>query len=674
VRARRAAKSRPDAGAPRPPEPPAAATPPPVPEPDRGGRLRGLVDRVRDGAAGVTGFLGGATGAIGGAAASLRDALWAAGESVRTLWFRLSVTTRNRVAAASGVLALAALIWFAAVPVLPCQFPAGDVCPPSDDASEIVPGDTLAYVHANLDPETEQYEAAAEVGARLPTLARQLPFLLPRLSGVPADFTERVRPWLGGEVALAIVPGEGGRPEQLLMFEVDNSAAAETFAEETASGRLSEADHEGVTVRTDERGRASALVGDFLLIGSETAVERTIDVERGEGRSLADSPLASEVLDALPDDSVAQAAVSDAGVAELLSDGRAPFGSLEAFVNFDATVGAGAALVASDGALEFAIHSRLDPERLESSPGFFDAFPPFEPSLGDELQPETLAYLGLGDPAASVDQLITQAVAEAPGIAGGFEDLVEDLRRSDEIDLREEVLPLLGGEAAVSIEPVGAGRAEAAEPEPEAEVPGADIGAPEPPGAVPPEELLPPEDAPPAPGVVPPAGVPYLMFVTDEVDEERARETLARLQGPLAEALDPAETLQAPVFSQRRIDGVEAHSLRLSRTVDLTYAVFDGRLVIASDPRGVAELASGEGGLADAETYGRATEGLPAEPNLLVYLNLAELIALAERAGLAQDPAYASVARDIRRLDALGLAVERGDTTLDTALRLTVGD
>jgi hypothetical protein len=172
---------------------------------------------------------------------------------------------------------------------------------------------------------------------------------------------------------------------------------------------------------------------------------------------------------------------------------------------------------------------------------------------------------------------------------------------------------------------------------------------------------------------VPPAGVPYLMFVADDVDEDRAREALARLQGPLVEALDPAETLQAPVFSERQIEGVEAHSLRLSRTVDLTYAVFDGKLVVASDPQGVAELRGGEGGLPDSEPYERATDDLPDEPNLLAYLNLADLIALAERAGLSEDPAYAAFATDVRRLDGLGLAVERGDASLDTTMRLTVG-
>jgi hypothetical protein len=697
VRARRGAEARADAV-----EPPAetvearaetveAASPPqaPAPEPEpeappapsrRRWRDRlprrsgeGAPSFVRRPLGAVGGVLGRIVGAIGGALAGVGGWFAGAGGTLRNLWYRLSLSARQRIAAALGVGILAAAIWFAALPNLPCEFPAGDACPPSDDAVEIVPGDALAYVHANIDPDTEQYEAAAEIGARVPALSQQLLRFVPSPSGVPVDFPERVRPWLGGEVAMAIVPGEGGRPEEMLMFEADDATGAQTFAEETASGPLSEADYEGVAVSTDQRGRASAVSGGFLLIGDETAVERTIDVERGEGRSLADSPLASDVLEDLPDDSVAQAAVSEDGVAELLSGGRSAFDSLEAFVNFEATVGAGAALVATDDALELALHSELDPERLESSPGFFDAFPSFEPSLSEELGRGTLAYVGLGDPGASIAELFTQALAEAPGIATGFDELVEDVRRSGDVDLEGELLPLLAGEAAVAIEPGGAGAGgQTPQPEFEAEVPGEGV-APDVPGTVPPEELV-PEEGSRAPGVVPPASVPYVLFVAEDVDEERARETLAKLQGPLANALDPTRTLQAPVFSEREIDGVEAHSLRLSRTVDLTYAVFDGKLVVASDPRGVSEVRRGEGGLPETDAYERAADGLPDEPAFLAYLNLADLIALAERAGLSQDPAYATFAADIRRLQGFGLAVERGETSLDTTIRLTVGE
>jgi hypothetical protein len=639
-------------------------------EPKPAGRRRGIGERIGSAFRGVRYLLGDALYVAGRGLEAIGRALVAVGAGFRAAWFGLSLSTRRRLAAAILVAGVVAAVWFAAIPNLPCQFPGGDECPPEDDAAKVVPGDALAYAHANVDPETDQYEEAATLAGSLPALSGQLFAFLPGPAGRPLDFSEDVRPWLGGEVAMSIVPGEGGTPEQTFLFEVADTAGAEEFAASVASGPLTDGDHEGVVVRTDQRGNASAIVSGFLVLGPQAAVEATIDAAEGRERALTSSPLSQQILESLPEEAVAEVAVSEDGIADLLAGGRGSLGSLDAFVNFDASVGAGAAVVAEDGAFEFAIHSELDPERLEASPGFFEAFTDFEPHLPSELSPQTLAYLGLGDPAGSIEQLFTQAIAEAPGIATGFDSLIDDLRRTGKLDVQSELLPLLEGEAAFSIQPSPPG--ETGSPESEAEIPGEDIGPPDAPGETPPEDLLPPEGAPAPPGIAPSSGVPYLQFIADEVDEAAAREALGKLQGPLAEALNPSETLQAPVFQDREIEGTQAFSLRLSRVVDLTYAVFDDLLVVATDPRGVAQVAAGSGGLDEDGTYEEATEGLAEEPALLVYLNLAELLALAEREGLAEDPAYAVIAADARRLEALGLAVETGETTLDTTLRIPV--
>lgn len=638
-------------------------------------RRRGIGARVGSALRSVRYAIGDVLYLAGRGLEAVGRGLVAVGSAASSIWFRFSLATRRRIAAVLALAAGAALVWFVAVPNLPCEFPAGDQCPPADDAAKIVPGDALAYAHANVDPETDQYREAAALTAEIPQLTERVLALLPGPSGRALDFQAEVRPWVGGEVAIGIVPGEGGRPEQAFLFEVADTAGAEAFAARLASGPRADSEYEGVAVRTDQRGLASAVVSGFLVVGPQAAVEATIDVAQGRERSLASAPLAAQVLDALPENAIAEVAVSEDGTTDLLAGRRGPLGSLEAFVNFEATVGAGAALVAEEGTAEIVVHSELDPDRLKASPGFFEAFPPFEPTLPAELSPDTLAYLGLGDPASSIEDLFTQAIAEAPGIATGFDALIDELRRTGKLDVQSEILPLLEGEAAFTIEPspsgaAGAERAGSAE----SEVPGEQIGPPDVPGETPAEELLPPEGAPAPPGVVSDPGVPYVLFIADDVSEGEAREALAKLQGPLAEALDPAEQLQAPVFSQREIDGVEAHSLRLSPVLNVTYAVFDDQLVVTTDPRGIAQVASGPEGLADDDRYRRATEALADEnaPSLLAYLNVAELLTLAEREGLAEDPAYARYAADLRRLEALGLAVDVGETSIDTTLRLPI--
>ena len=127
------------------------------------------------------------------------------------------------------------------------------------------------------------------------------------------------------------------------------------------------------------------------------------------------------------------------------------------------------------------------------------------------------------------------------------------------------------------------------------------------------------------------------------------------------------------MVSEHKVGGLTAHSVRLSPTVDLTYAIEGSTLVVATDPAAVKQLASGEGGLDGEELFDRATDGFPGEVSMLGYLNLGGLIALGESAGLGEDPAYVSFASEIHKLRALGLAIQSSPEELSTDARLIVG-
>jgi hypothetical protein len=162
-----------------------------------------------------------------------------------------------------------------------------------------------------------------------------------------------------------------------------------------------------------------------------------------------------------------------------------------------------------------------------------------------------------------------------------------------------------------------------------------------------------------------------LTFVAPVVDESRAAKALAVLQGPLAKALDPSG--HGGAFKKRRIGDVTAYSLRVSPTVDVTYALVDSTLVIATDPSGVRAVMADGPRLDDADAFDQATAGLPGEVSVLGYLNLAELVSLVERAGLAANPAYQTFAPELRSLQALGIAVQGSSQELSTDVRLVVG-
>jgi hypothetical protein len=564
----------------------------------------------------------------------------AIGRGFAAFWGSLSVFARRRLLAAIAV-AIALLACFAfAVPNLPCQFPGGDSCPPADDAEELVPADALAYLHANLDPDTDQYEAAADLVAKLPTVggevaARSLS-LIPGPGGGAPDFDDDVRPWFGGEAAIAVLAGPAVIPERVDLLEVEDQQAAADYAASLAVGQVLTTDYEGIEVSTDRKDVATAQVNGFLVIGTEDGVEAVIATATGAdgADSLADDPTATEVRDELPDHRVAEAWVPADGATELIAGDSGTLGTLTPLVAPGSTRGVAASLSASGDGLELAVRSTLDPEREESSPSFFAAFPPFEPDLTEELQAQTLAYLGIGPPEETVGELLTQASAQAPGIAAGFEDLVDSLRQSGDVDIEGDLLESLGDQAAFTLEPAVAGA-------------GTAVGA---------------------------GGLPFLQFVADGVDEDEARKALAALQGPLAEAAGGGDAVQAPVFGEEDVSGVDTNSLRVSPTVELTYAVFDGLVAIATDPAGVADLIDGGGGLDERRLYERATDDFPDEVSVIAYLDLGGLVAIGEQAGLAEDPLYATFAGDIRRLDALGFAVSTEDDVLASDLRLLVGD
>jgi hypothetical protein len=576
---------------------------------------------------------------------------------VRDFWLGLDLRTRQRAALAVLGVVVAVPVLVFAIPRLPCQFPGGDVCAPDDDARSLVPADALAYAHLTLDPETRQFEDARETLGALPQITRQvvggLLAQVPGPGGDAADFERDIAPWLGGQAAVAIVPG-GGAAEQVQLLEEGNPDGAARFAEALAAGKPETQDYRGAEVTVDSRGLATASVGGFLAIGTEQGVRRVIDVdtEGEDARPLSEDPVASELLDELPAERFVDAYVSPDGIDSLIADESSPLATLEPFVDAAASEGAAAALGASEGGLELAVRSSLDPQSAGADPGFFAAFPPFEPKLPELLSAGSLAYVGIGDPGTTVNELLAQATAEAPALAQGLTEVAERLRELGDVKVEEELLPALGGEAAFALQPGGDGS-------------GAQGGDRE--GEPPPPELEGLEDGAP---VLEETAVPVLQFVANGVDAERARKTLAQLHGPIAEALDPE--LQAPVFDSRTYEGIDLEVLRVTPTVNLTYAVAGESLAVATQPSGVEQVIDGGGGLDEAERFADATDDFPGELSMLAYLNLSGLVELGEREGLAEDPVYALFAPEIRRLEAAGVAVEAESASLATDVRIVI--
>ena len=589
--------------------------------PPAGERRPGLTERLR-GRRGA--------GASTGADEATGEGRWAnARRRASDAWEGLPTTTRARLAAFAIAAAIAAIVLLVVLPAAPCGAPGGDECAPGDDAVAMLPDDTLAYAHLDVNPDSDQFEAARELSSRLPLLSRLAVSAVSNVAGARFDYATDVEPWAGGEVALALLPGSG-RVERVVMIEADDEEAAREFADGLLGPGTSASEGGGAEISVAKGGMAATVRDGFLVLGNEDALA-SLGEASDDGSSLEDA--AAAAVDELPDDRLAYGYLSETGARALL--GRDPsLSSLDTFVDADASAGAAAALTVHGDAIDLAVRSELDPERAEASPNFFAALPQFEPDLTSDVGSDALAYLGLGDPASSVESLLGQAAVSAPALLGAFNRVEEDLRREGGVSLTDDLLPLLGSEAAVAVEPTGA------------------------------------KNVPQTPGIAAGVGVPYLSLIAEGVDAEEAAASLGRLQKPLIDSLQPLSTGKVPVFEEIEIAGVTAHSLPVNPDVELTYATYDDRLVVATNPLGIEQARDDAEALSDSEQFEEATATIPDEVSILAYLDLQDLLAIGEQIGLADDPVYAT----LRNLDAAAIGVDGSGEAIRTDVRVTVGE
>jgi hypothetical protein len=134
----------------------------------------------------------------------------------------------------------------------------------------------------------------------------------------------------------------------------------------------------------------------------------------------------------------------------------------------------------------------------------------------------------------------------------------------------------------------------------------------------------------------------------------------------------PSGASQVPTLEPRSIGGVEAVTLRVSPSLELTYAAFDDKLVVSTSPEGVRRLRAGGKSLADNPFFAPGLRGFLDRPSSVVFLDLRRLTALAERAGLGDTPDYRAVQRDIARVGAVSAvtATERSSQTAEIFLEV----
>jgi hypothetical protein len=539
-------------------------------------------------------------------------------------WSRRSRKTRIRIFAVAGVVVLYLIVKFLPVPGVPCGISAATECAPSNATIAYVPRDAVLYAHLTVNSGSHQWELAGDLHDELPNITALLQSdtaALATPSGRPVDLTRDVLPWTKDDLALLGVPGPKTTAVEAYIAGVGDDAKANQFlAGLSPGGRSKKAQIGDATLTVYAGGFATARSGDQALFGNVLAVRSALDTKAGLEPKLEGSDQDSP-REALPDVRLAEVYLSRDGVQRLLAGRQGTSTQLDTFVDYGATKGMAVSARAQDDGVDVNLVSELDKNLEVKSPTVFASLPRFSPGLADEAGSDALAYIGVGDLGPALNKALATAGASAQGLAGSLRALARSLQQQAGVDPLKDLLPALGGQAALVAEPTG--------------------------------------------------GVPYASLIVDGVDERKAGDALASLQQPILRSISTGGP-RVTSFQSKEVDGVAVHSVQLSPSVDLSYAIFDGKLVVSTQPEGIAQVRSSGDNLAGTGAYEAATEQLPSEVSALVFLNLNEVLGLAQQAGLAEDPLYASLSEDISHLQSLGLAVSGSDEELRSELFLAI--
>jgi Protein of unknown function (DUF3352) len=540
-------------------------------------------------------------------------------------WSKRSGATRIQILAVVGIVVVYLVIKFVSIPGIPCEISAAKECAPSNQTIGYVPTNAALYAHVTVNSDSHQWELAEDLGDDLPNLVTLLQSDTSDLAtpaGRPIDLSREVLPWAKDDIALVGVPGPKKTVAQAYVVGVGDAAKADQFlASLSPGGRSKQPRADGGTLTVYSSGLATGRVGEVALFGSVDAVRAALDSKAGLVPELTGTDQGSS-LEELPDVRLAELFLSRTGVQRLLAGRQGQASQLDTFVDYGASTAMAVSLRLHDDGIEIHLDSRLDPKLEQSSPTVFAALPRFEPELADQAGSRALGYIGVGELGPGLNRAIATAGAGAQGLAGSLRALARRLRRQAGIDPFRDLLPALGGQAALVAEPT--------------------------------------------------EGVPYASLIVEGVDERQASDALAALQRPFLRAV--AAGARLPRLQTSEVEGVEVHSVQISPTVNLSYAVFDGRLVISTQPEGIEQVRAGGENLAGSDAYEEATARLPHRVSALVFLNLDEVLGLAQQAGLATDPLYASLSEDISRIGSLGLAVRGSESELRSELFLPIDD
>ena len=332
---------------------------------------------------------------------------------------------------------------------------------------------------------------------------------------------------------------------------------------------LTQPDDEEALQRLIERGDEPAVsraVDDWQAVAEDEAALDRFDAAR-EGGSLAGSESFEDAMEGLDED-VLVTVYGNLGQAQEAAEAESG-GEL---APFDAFFPGGEAPVFGGTARAEDDGARLD-GRLVYSGDVEDtpfSMEPYDAELPEEVPGDVLAYLSFNDLERGIS-------AYRDALAESDPEVERQLGMAEAflgVSLEEDIAPLFAGEGGVYVRP----------------------------GAL----------------------IPEVTLVTQVEDEQQAVGTLDDVVSRIGGFVGTGRP------ELREVDGLEVHEVPISPPLSLSYAAFDGLLVVTTSADGIADLRAEDDRLADDEAFEAALDraGVPGETSGFAYVDLEETLPL----------------------------------------------
>jgi len=309
-------------------------------------------------------------------------------------------------------------------------------------AAGIAPPESLAFVSVNLDPALDQKKAISSITGKFPDFAAQAGDFeegrdkaLGQLAAeVRLNYKLDVQPWLGNELAVAVLPSQGGKePVAVLMAASKDDKKARGALDKAKGGGKFDGDFR--------------FVGGFAIIanGKDKAQNpRLLDTVELEGKKdnggLASSDRFKNVVKELHDNRLVLAWADNKALAQAVTTAGPDAKDASAAQCLGASTTVAADLHAEDSAVVL--------QGVAQSEG--QSYGQGEPKLINGLPADSLAALSAFD----LGGLLSRCLGQIPD----SNDFVNDTRREFGLDIQADILSWMRGEASVVVGPVPPGR------------------------------------------------------------------------------------------------------------------------------------------------------------------------------------------------------------------------